>query len=69
MNIQAHQTHITMLKREVQNAWIKACQADNIPLSTSFAVFSNTTEAAAYNELMGIYASRRIYSLGSTAVD
>ena len=55
MNIQAHQNHITMLKREVQNAWIKACQADNIPLSTSFAVFSNTTEAAAYNELMGIY--------------
>lgn len=52
----------TQLKAEVKAAWIKACEADGIPTDTKFAVFSNTTEAAAYNELMGLFLkAKRAY--------
>lgn len=54
-SIQAQQDYLTMLKRDVQAAWIKACEADKIDPLSKFVVFSNTTEAAAYNELMGMY--------------
>lgn len=57
--IQAQQDYLTMLKRDVQAAWIKACEADGIEPSSKFVVFSNTTEAAAYNELMGMYLKAR----------
>lgn len=57
--IQAQQDHMTMLKRDVQAAWIKACEADGIEPSSKFVVFTNTTEAAAYNELMGMYLKAR----------
>jgi hypothetical protein len=53
--IQAHHNHITILKRDVQAAWIKACEADSIDIASKFVVFSNTVEAANYNELMGMY--------------
>lgn len=48
-------TTIEQLQREVKNAWIAACSADGIPLDSKFVAFSNTTEAAAYNELMSYY--------------
>ena len=57
--IQAHQDYLTMLKRDVQAAWIKACEADGIDTFSKFVVFSNTTEAAAYNELMGLFLKAR----------
>jgi hypothetical protein len=53
--IQAHHNYISMLKRDVQNTWLKACEADKIDPASKFVVFSNTTEAAAYNEMMGLY--------------
>lgn len=55
MNIQAHQNHLVMLQRDVQSAWLAACEADGIEPSSKFVVFTNTTEAAAYNEMMGMY--------------
>ena len=58
-SIQAQQDYLTMLKRDVQAAWIKACEADGIELSAKFVVFSNTTESAAYNELMAMYLKAR----------
>lgn len=58
-SIQAQQDYLTMLKRDVQAAWIKACEADGIELGAKFVVFSNTTEAAAYNELMGMFLRAR----------
>lgn len=46
----------------VQAAWIKACEADGIDTLSKFVVFTNTTEAAAYNELMGLcLKARRAY--------
>lgn len=54
-SIRAHQDYLTMLKRDVQAAWLKACEADGIEPGAKFVVFSNTTEAAAYNEMMGMY--------------
>lgn len=48
-------TTLEQLRREVKAAWLGACKADGISEDTKFAVFSNTTEAAAYNELMGLY--------------
>ncbi len=56
---QALQNYLTMLKRDVQAAWIKACEADKIDPTSKFVVFSNTTEAAAYNELMGMFLKAR----------
>jgi hypothetical protein len=58
-SIQAQQDYLTMLKRDVQAAWIKACEADHIDIASRFVVFSNTTEAAAYNELMGMFLRAR----------
>jgi len=61
-SIQAHQDYLVMLKRDVQAAWLKACEADQIDPTSKFVVFSNTTEAAAYNEMMGMYLkARRAY--------
>ena|SRR5258708_6745803 len=57
--IQAHQDYLTMLKRDVQAAWISACEADKIDPSSKFVVFTNTTEAAAYNEMMGMFLKAR----------
>jgi hypothetical protein len=54
-----YMTNLEQLRREVRAAWIKACEADGIPADTKFAVFSNTTEAAAYNELMGMFLRAR----------
>ena len=54
-SIQAQQDYLTILKRDAQAAWIKACEADGIELSAKFVVLSNTASAAAYNELMGLY--------------
>jgi hypothetical protein len=59
MNITAHQTHLTVLKREVQAAWIAACEAEGIPVDSKFVVFGNTVEAALYNETMGMYLRAR----------
>ena len=58
-SIQAHQDYLTMLKRDVQAAWIKACEADGIEPGAKFVAFSNTAEAAAYNELMGMFLRAR----------
>ena len=57
--IQAQQDYLTILKRDVQAAWISACAADGIEPSSKFVVFTNTTEAAAYNELMGMFLKAR----------
>lgn len=57
--IQAQQDYLTMLKRDVQAAWISACEADGIDPLSKFVVFTNTTEAAAYNELMGLFLKAR----------
>lgn len=46
---------IEQLRREVKAAWLQACAVDGIDPMAQFVVFSNSTEAAAYNELMGIY--------------
>jgi hypothetical protein len=54
-SIQSHQDYLTMLKRDVQSAWLAACEADRIDPMSKFVVFTNTTEAAAYNELMGLF--------------
>lgn len=54
-SIKAHQDYLTLLKRDVQAAWIKACEADGIDTLSKFVVFSNITEAAAYYEGMGMY--------------
>lgn len=59
MDIAAHQNYLILLKRDVQAAWFSACAADGIPVDTKFAVFTNTTEAAAYNELMGLFIKAR----------
>ena len=43
-SIQAQQDYLTMLKRDVQAAWLKACEADGIEPGAKFVVvFSNTT--------------------------
>jgi hypothetical protein len=55
MDIAAHQNYLIALKRDVQAAWITACEADGIDPASKFVVFGNTTEAANYNELMGLY--------------
>lgn len=52
-------TTLKQLQAEVKAAWLKACEADKIDPSSSFVVFTNTTEAAAYNELMGMYLRAR----------
>ena len=49
---------IPTLKAEVRAAWIQACEADGIDPAAKFVVFTNTTEAAAYNELMGMLTRR-----------
>ena len=58
-SIQAQQDYLTMLKRDAQAAWLAACKADGIEPSSKFVVFTNTTEAAAYNELMGMFLRAR----------
>jgi hypothetical protein len=58
-SIQAQQDYLTMLKRDVQSAWLAACAADQIDPASKFVVFTNTTEAAAYNELMGMFLKAR----------
>jgi hypothetical protein len=57
--IQAQQDYLAILKRDVQAAWLAACEADQIDPSSKFVVFTNTTEAAAYNELMGMFLRAR----------
>ena len=52
-------TTLEQLRREVKAAWKQACAADGIDPEAKFVVFTNTTEAAAYNELMGIYLRKR----------
>jgi hypothetical protein len=53
--IQQHHERISQLKLEVQAAWRKACNADGINHDSKFVVFTNTIEAAVYNELMCVY--------------
>jgi len=48
-------TNRERLRREVKAAWLQACEVDGIDPLAQFVVFSNSVEAAAYNELMGIY--------------
>jgi hypothetical protein len=48
-------TTVQQLKAEVKAAWLGACKVDGIDPQSQFVVFSNSVEAAAYNELMGIY--------------
>jgi len=57
--IQAQEDYLTILKREVQAAWVSACKAGGIDPLSKFVVFSNTPEAAAYNELMGLFLKAR----------
>lgn len=57
--IQAQHNYLAILKRDVQSAWLAACEADQIDPSSKFVVFTNTTEAAAYNELMGMFLRAR----------
>lgn len=45
---------LVTLRAEVRAAWVAACKADGIRTDAKFVVFSNTTEAALYNELMGM---------------
>lgn len=45
----------TQLNAERKAAWIKACEVDGIDPKSSFVVLSNSTEAAAYNELAGMF--------------
>lgn len=45
---------IEQLRAEVRAAWNQACEADGVPTDSKFVVFSNTVEAANYNELAGI---------------
>lgn len=54
-------TTFEQLQSEVRAAWIGACEADGIDPDSKFVVFHNTVEAAAYNELMGVYLRARKY--------
>lgn len=45
---------VEQLQREVKAAWIAACKADKIKPTAKFVVFTNTVEAANYNELSGM---------------
>lgn len=47
-------TSLDQLRNEVKAAWVQACEVDGISPDSKFVVFSNTVEAAAYNELAGI---------------
>ena len=49
---------VAQLRAEVKAAWLKACEADGVPADAKFVVFSNTVEAAAYNELTGMLLNR-----------
>ena len=46
------------LRAEVNAAWLKACEVEAIPADAKFVVFSNTVEAAVYNELAGMLLRR-----------
>ncbi len=48
-------TNLEQLRREVKAAWNQACAVDGIDPQSKFVCFSNSTEAAAYNELVGMY--------------
>jgi hypothetical protein len=54
-------TTLEQLRREVKAAWNQACTVDGIDPQATFVVFSNSTEAAAYNELMGMYLRARVF--------
>jgi hypothetical protein len=61
-SIQAQHDYLTLLKRDVRAAWFSACEVDHIDPMSTFVVFTNTPEAAAYNELMGLFLkAKRAY--------
>ena len=39
------------LRLQLKDAWIKACEAEGIPVDSKFVVFGKTPEATAYNTL------------------